>query len=56
MAIAYQQITFPVKGALIGQSGVEKIKIKDASGEKRILDPTIGEDGELVIRWKFTAG
>jgi hypothetical protein len=56
VAIANQQFTFPVKGALIGQSGVEKIKIKGASGEKRILDPTVGEDGELVIRWSFAAG
>lgn len=56
VAIANKQFTFPVKGALVGQSGVEKIKIKGASGEKRTLDPTAGEDGELVIRWKFTAG
>lgn len=56
VAIATQQFTFPVKGALIGQSGVEKVRIWGAPGEKRILDPSAGEDGELVIRWKFTAG
>lgn len=55
-AVANTQFTIPMQGGLIGKSGVEKVKIKGSSNEKRTLDPTAGEDGELIIRWKFTPG
>lgn len=49
-------LTIPLTGGLIGKSGRETINIKASSGEKRTLDPTAGEDGELVILWSFSAG
>lgn len=49
-------ITVPLTGSLIGKSGRETVQIKGASNNTRTLDPTTGEDGELVIRWSFKAG
>jgi|GEM_PF-1871901 len=49
-------ITLPLTGSLIGKSGRETIKVKGSSNDSRTLDPTAGEDGELVIRWSFKAG
>lgn len=49
-------ITVPLTGSLIGKSGRETVQIKGASNNSRTLDPTAGEDGELVIRWSFKAG
>ncbi len=48
-------LTIPLSGGLVGQSGREVIKIKGSSGETRVLDPTAGEDGDLIIRWSFAA-
>lgn len=49
-------LTLPVKGALVGQSGTEKVAIKGATGGDRTLNETAGEDGTLTIRWSISAG
>lgn len=53
---AAKTLTVPVKGKLVGQSGVEKVSIKASTGGDRILNETAGEDGTLTIRWSISAG
>lgn len=50
------KVSVPVKGKLAGQAGMKKVAIKGSHGGDRTLNPTAGEDGELVIRWSFAAG
>lgn len=53
---AAKTLTLPIKGALAGQSGVEKVAIKGATGGDRTLNETAGEDGTLTIRWTLSKG
>ena len=56
MKEAAKTLTIPVKGAMAGQSGMEKIAIKGSSGGDATLNPSAGEDGTLTIRWTISKG